>query len=64
MARPPSPGRPPRRPKPAVVSATAFSTKPDTGVESNGLHTIWWVVRDDGGAVQGVGSRFFIVSNS
>jgi hypothetical protein len=29
----------------------------------NGLHTISWVVRDDAGAVQGVGSRFFAVQN-
>jgi hypothetical protein len=30
---------------------------------SNGLHTISWVVRDDAGAAQGVGSRFFAVQN-
>jgi hypothetical protein len=30
---------------------------------TNGLHTISWVVRDDGGAFQGVGSRFFAVQN-
>ena len=30
---------------------------------TNGLHTISWVVRDDGGAVQGIGSRFFSVHN-
>jgi hypothetical protein len=30
---------------------------------SNGLHTISWVVRDDAGAVEGVGSRFFTVQN-
>jgi len=30
---------------------------------SNGLHTISWVVRDDAGAFQGVGSRFFSVQN-
>jgi hypothetical protein len=30
---------------------------------SNGLHTISWVVRDDAGAFQGVGSRFFTVQN-
>jgi hypothetical protein len=29
----------------------------------NGLHTISWTVRDDAGAVQGVGSRFFAVQN-
>jgi len=35
----------------------------DSAQMVNGLHTISWVVRDDGGAVQGVGSRFFVVSN-
>jgi hypothetical protein len=35
----------------------------DSTLLANGLHTIVWVVRDDGGAVQGVGSRFFTVSN-
>jgi IgA Peptidase M64 len=30
---------------------------------TNGLHTISWVVRDDAGAVQGIGSRFFAVQN-
>lgn len=30
---------------------------------SNGLHTISWVVRDDAGAFQGIGSRFFAVQN-
>jgi hypothetical protein len=30
---------------------------------TNGLHTISWVVRDDAGAFQGVGSRFFAVQN-
>jgi hypothetical protein len=35
----------------------------DSTLLANGLHTIAWVVRDDGGAVQGVGSRFFTVLN-
>ncbi len=35
----------------------------DSTQMANGLHTISWVVRDDGGAVQGVGSRFFTVGN-
>ena len=30
---------------------------------SNGLHMISWVVRDDAGATQGVGSRYFTVRN-
>ena len=30
---------------------------------TNGLHTIAWLVRDDAGAFQGVGSRFFAVQN-
>jgi hypothetical protein len=30
---------------------------------SNGLHTISWVVRDNEGAAQGIGSRFFRVHN-
>ena len=35
----------------------------DSTTLSNGMHTICWVVRDDQGAVQGVGSRFFRVQN-
>ena len=35
----------------------------DSTTMSNGLHTISWVVRDNAGAVQGVGSRFFRVQN-
>ena len=35
----------------------------DSNGLSNGLHTIAWVVRDDAGATQGVGSRFFTVQN-
>jgi len=35
----------------------------DSASLSNGLHTISWVVRDDAGAFQGIGSRFFAVHN-
>ena len=36
----------------------------DTTTLTNGLHTISWTVTDSGGATQGIGSRFFLVSNS
>lgn len=35
----------------------------DSAALANGLHTISWAVRDDAGAVQGIGSRFFAVQN-
>jgi hypothetical protein len=35
----------------------------DTTTMSNGLHSIAWVVRDNTGATQGIGSRFFTVDN-
>jgi hypothetical protein len=35
----------------------------DSAAMSSGLHTIAWVVRDNAGAFQGVGSRFFSVHN-
>ena len=35
----------------------------DTTILANGLHTISWTVVDDGGAVEGIGSRFFDVQN-
>jgi hypothetical protein len=35
----------------------------DTTTMSNGLHTIAWIVRDNTGATQGIGSRFFSVAN-
>jgi hypothetical protein len=35
----------------------------DTTQLSNGVHTIAWVVHDSLGATQGIGSRFFTVSN-
>lgn len=35
----------------------------DTTKLLNGLHTISWTVTDDSGATEGIGSRFFTVSN-
>ncbi len=35
----------------------------DTTLLTNGLHTISWTVTDSGGAIEGIGSRFFTVSN-
>lgn len=35
----------------------------DTTTLTNGLHTIQWTVTDDQGATEGIGSRFFTVSN-
>lgn len=35
----------------------------DTTALANGLHTISWTVTDSGGATEGIGSRFFTVSN-
>ena len=35
----------------------------DTTTMTNGVHTIVWVVRDNLGNVEGIGSRFFTVSN-
>jgi Tol biopolymer transport system component len=35
----------------------------DTTAMTNGLHTISWTVTDDAGATEGIGSRFFTVSN-
>jgi hypothetical protein len=35
----------------------------DTTTLANGLHTISWVVSDNQGATEGLGSRFFTVSN-
>jgi hypothetical protein len=36
----------------------------DTRTLANGLHTISWVVSDDQGVSEGIGSRFFMVSNN
>jgi hypothetical protein len=35
----------------------------DTTTLTNGMHTIAWIVRDNTGATQGIGSRFFTVAN-
>jgi hypothetical protein len=35
----------------------------DTTTLGNGLHSISWLVRDSAGNTQGIGSRFFTVSN-
>ena len=35
----------------------------DTTLLENGVHTISWVVTDDQGVTEGIGSRFFTVSN-
>ncbi len=35
----------------------------DTTTLTDGLHSIAWVVRDNMGATQGIGSRFFTVAN-
>ena len=35
----------------------------DTTLLTNGLHTISWTVVDNQGAIEGIGSRFFTVSN-
>ncbi len=36
----------------------------DTTAYANGLHTIAWVVTDNGGVTSGIGSRFFTVFNA
>ena len=35
----------------------------DTTLMDNGLHTISWAVTDNAGAIEGLGSRFFTVTN-
>jgi hypothetical protein len=35
----------------------------DTTRLANGIHSIAWIVRDSGGGIQGIGSRFFTVAN-
>jgi len=35
----------------------------DTRTLSNGVHTIFWIIRDNTGQASGVGSRFFTVQN-
>jgi hypothetical protein len=36
----------------------------DTTIYENGLHTIQWVVSDDAGNKDGIGSRYFMIRNS
>ncbi len=36
----------------------------DTTVYDNGIHTIYWTATDDGGNSDGIGSRFFSISNT
>lgn len=48
---------------PGVANALGVSTI-DTTTLANGVHTIAWVVTDDQGRADGVGSRFFTVANS
>jgi hypothetical protein len=43
-------------------SAVGFYTL-DTTQLSNGLHSIFWIVRDNTGAAAGIGSRYFTVAN-
>jgi hypothetical protein len=35
----------------------------DTTVYENGVHTIHWIVTDNAGNSDGVGSRYFIIQN-
>jgi len=35
----------------------------DTRTLSDGIHSIFWIIRDDGGQASGVGSRYFRVQN-
>ncbi len=45
------------------TSHAAGGTFIDTTLLANGVHTIFWIVSDTGGQSDGVGSRFFTVSN-
>jgi len=36
----------------------------DTTKYANGVHTIYWVATDDGGAADGIGSRYFSIVNT
>jgi Bacterial Ig domain len=45
------------------TSHAAGGTAIDTTQLTNGVHTIFWVVTDTGGQTDGIGSRFFTVSN-
>jgi hypothetical protein len=47
----------------ANTNGAAASFKFSTTGYSNGVHSIFWIVTDDGGNADGIGSRFFIVQN-
>ncbi len=48
----------------ANSNGAAASFKFNTTGYSNGVHSIFWIVTDDGGNADGIGSRFFIVQNT
>jgi hypothetical protein len=35
----------------------------DTTVYTNGVHTIYWIVKDSAGNMDGIGSRYFVIQN-
>jgi hypothetical protein len=45
------------------TSHAAGGTAIDTTQFTNGVHTIFWIVSDTGGQSDGIGSRFFTISN-
>ncbi|HEX4565648.1 MAG TPA: hypothetical protein VH138_03410, partial [Vicinamibacterales bacterium] len=45
------------------TSHAAGGTAIDTTALTNGAHTIFWIVSDTGGNSDGIGSRFFTISN-
>jgi hypothetical protein len=45
------------------TSHAAGGTVIDTTQFTNGVHTIFWIVQDTGGQSDGIGSRFFTISN-
>ena len=74
MARPRDGGLQPRARRTSRRCSPASRTRPgpngavgfrviDTTTLTNGLHTISWAVIDNQGASEGIGSRFFTVSN-
>jgi hypothetical protein len=63
------PGRLPRSDVTALFSPTYDTSHAvggkalDTTQFTNGVHTIYWIVSDTGGQSDGIGSRFFTISN-
>jgi len=63
------PGRLPRADVTALFSPTYDTSHAvggkaiDTTQFTNGVHTIFWIVSDTGGQSDGIGSRFFTISN-